>query len=167
MFCLFVGALYKWNVTKTKFLCTFKCHWRIKYPCIFVFIHFTSSLFLLLLFCVSYNSSPEGFYLSKFNILFIYLFIHSHVLFRLLIYCYCCKRLPLWYHLLLYLRNEPCVWNSLPASVRNLPTMSSKLSSRLHRLDGPFHKSMYIISADIDYVYVFVHVCASMVHINA
>lgn len=149
MFCLFVGALYKWNVTKTKFLCAFKCHWRIKYPCIFVFIYCISSLLLLLLYCVYYNSSPGGFYLSKLNISFMYLFIlfiHSFIHMYYFAYLFVVTVVSGCRCGTIY----SCIWEMshvsgilcLPASGIFPLCLSSKLSSRLHRLDGLFRKSM-------------------------
>ena len=46
----------------------------------------------------------------------------------------------------------PSVWNSMPSSLRSLPTLSSKFSSRLSCLDSPFHRSRWTMIVCVDCV---------------
>ena len=53
----------------------------------------------------------------------------------------------------------PAVGNSLPARLQDLPTPSSKPSSRLFSLDSPFHKPRWTIPMTINYVDVKMYLC--------
>ena len=58
----------------------------------------------------------------------------------------------------------PSAWNSLPATLQSLPTLSefkTQLQTFLFN-DSPFHKPRQTIPTSIAYVYVYVHVHACM-----